>query len=77
MKDTSGKTIRLGDRVRICTGESGVVVFSIDTDEYSSDFPKSEWEYLQSGIMIRTAKGALIHTADPHDLEISVEEPVD
>ena len=41
-----GKLIRLGDRVLIANHVIGVVVFSIDTDQYSPEFPKEDWEHL-------------------------------
>jgi hypothetical protein len=36
-----GKQVRLGHLVMIAQRVKGVVVFSIDTDEYSVEFPKS------------------------------------
>jgi hypothetical protein len=61
MHDRKGRQIRLGDKVLIGSGMSGVVVFSIDTDEYLPGFPKDEWEYLGRGIMIQTESAGLIH----------------
>jgi hypothetical protein len=52
----------------------GVVVFSIDTDEYSAEFPESDWEYLGRGIMVQTENDGLVFLekafSDPDDLEI-------
>ena len=62
----NGKEVRLGDRVKFSNGELGAVVFSIDTDEYSTAFPKADWEYLRNGVMVRTEAGALIHYEDPN-----------
>lgn len=76
MKDVAGKEIRLGNHVKIGTADRGVVVFSIDTHEYSSDFQQKDWEYLQKGIMVRTNGDALIHftgDSDSEDLEIIAE----
>lgn len=42
-------------------GAEGVVVFSIDTDEYTADFPKAQWRYLARGVMIDFPKHGLIH----------------
>ena len=61
MRYPDGTEIRLGDRVQLSNGEKGTVVFSIDTDEYSDEFPKAQWSYLNKGIMVKTDKGALIH----------------
>ena len=65
-----GRQARIGDHVRIQDFE-GVVVFSIDTDEYSADFRKEDWaEFLECGVMIRFQKWGLIHYKEPdEDLE--------
>ena len=68
------RQIRLGDRVRIAQHVTGVVVFSIDTDEYAAGFPKTEWEHLGRGIMVQTEADGLVYLekslSDPEDLEI-------
>jgi hypothetical protein len=56
-----GQEIRLGDTVRMDGGAEGVVVFSIDTDEYPDEFPRAHWEYLKRGVMIDFPKYGLIH----------------
>ena len=61
MKYTDGNEINIGDVVEVSDGIEGKVVFSIDTNEYSSEFPSDEWEYLEQGIMIMLADGTLIH----------------
>ena len=66
MNYTNGLPIKLGDQVRLSNGETGTVVFCIDTDDYSKDFPKEEWAYLKVGVMVRTNNGALIHFSDPN-----------
>jgi hypothetical protein len=68
MHDRRGRQIRLGDKVAIGGGISGVVVFSIDTDEYSPGFPKDDWQYLGRGVMVQTETVGLVHlsVADEH-----------
>jgi len=68
MQYDDGNTIKLADRVRLINGEVGTVVLSIDTGEYAADFKKEDWEYLQTGILVRTENGALVHLTDvsPH-----------
>jgi hypothetical protein len=61
MLDAKGRLIRLGDRVSIGNGIDGVVVFSIDTDEFSTEFPKDKWVYLGRGIMVETERVGLVH----------------
>ncbi len=65
MKYTDGSEARLGDRVRIRNGEIGEIVVSVDTDEYGAEYPKNEWEHLETGVLVRTEKGALVRFADP------------
>jgi hypothetical protein len=65
MKYTDGTVARLGDRVRIWSGETGLIVASMDTGEYSSAYPESDWGYLKTGVMVRTDKGALVRFDDP------------
>ncbi len=64
MLDADGKLIRLGNRIAIGGGMNGVVVFSIDTDEYSPEFPKDDWSYLGCGIMVQTEQAGLVHLSD-------------
>ena len=66
MKYPDGTVAKLGDRVRLPNGECGTIVFSIDTDEYSANFPKDEWDYLCKGVMVMTDVGALVHFEDPN-----------
>jgi len=61
MKYPNGNSISLGDRVKLSNGELGTIVFSIDTDEYTEEFKKEEWEYLKNGVMVKTDEGTLIH----------------
>jgi hypothetical protein len=61
MKYSDGKDVKIGDKVRLWSGCHGVVVCSIDADEYTADYPKKEWGYLKSGIVIKTDKSGLIH----------------
>ena len=64
MKYPSGEDVRLGDRVRI--GDwLGVVVCSIDGDEYSPEYPRDQWAYLGSGVMVLTEAAGLVHYPEP------------
>ncbi len=67
MKDRNGIAIKLGDNVGIVNGETGSVVASIDTNEYTDDFSKDEWSYLEHGIIVRTDHGAVIHFESEHE----------
>jgi hypothetical protein len=61
----NGEEARLGDTVRIGESERGVVVCSLDTREYSEQFPRSEWEYLGHGILVKFERLGLVHYAEP------------
>jgi hypothetical protein len=69
MHYSDGKLARLGDLVKLGNAE-GIIVFSIDTDEYSPDHPRECWSYLERGVMIEFPKYGLIHYITPgEDLE--------
>ncbi|PJK11281.1 hypothetical protein CO608_02155 [Lysobacteraceae bacterium NML08-0793] len=72
MKYADGRAVRLGDRVRMADDDEGIVVFSIDTDEYSCAYPKEDWSCLGEGVMIDFAKYGLIHFTETtqDDLEL-------
>lgn len=70
IKYQGGQESRLGDRIRIGGDSSGVVVCSIDTDEYTPEFPREQWSYLGAGVMIQFANYGLVHYTEPdEDLE--------
>lgn len=61
MKYVDEQDAKLGDKVMLWDGCFGVIVCSIDTCEYTPNFPKDEWAYLSSGVIIKTEKSGLIH----------------
>lgn len=65
MKYPNGEEIKIGDKVKLWEGCYGTVVASIDADEYSSDYPKAEWEYLKAGVLINSDKTGVIHYLEP------------
>ena len=56
-----GVSVKVGDKIRLWNGCQGIVVCSIDTNEYAPAFPKAEWNYLESGIIIKADNGNLFH----------------
>jgi hypothetical protein len=60
MKYPSGEDARLNDVVSL-GGETGLVVVSLDTDEYAPDRPKVDWSYLKRGVLIDFPKFGLIY----------------
>ena len=68
MKYPDGQEVKLGDRVKLGRDEVGVVVASMDSDEYSSEHPKSQWGYLQRGVMIQFPQLGLVRYEKPESL---------
>ena len=67
MKYFDNQIVKVGDEVELWNGCHGVVVCSIDDDEYSGGYPKTEWQYLKSGVLIETDNAGLIHYIEPDD----------
>ncbi len=65
MKYPDGNEVRLGDRVRLWDGNCGIVVCSIDAGEFTDEYPKDDWAYLGSGVLILSEMAGLIHYKDP------------
>jgi len=61
MKYSSGEVANLGDKVTLGDGAQGEIVCSLDTGEFSSQFPQTDWEYLKSGVLINFSRYGLIH----------------
>jgi hypothetical protein len=71
MRYLDGREVRLGDRVKLWEDAYGVVVCSIDTDEYTTDYPKEAWGYLGEGVLIPSDVAGLTHYTQPdEDLEL-------
>jgi hypothetical protein len=60
-----GTVARVGDRVQISNGDKGVIIASVDTGEYSAEATQQDWEYLRTGIIVRTDAGALVRFEGP------------
>lgn len=77
MRYPDGQDVRLGDRVRLGQDDGGIVVASIDTNEYSDEHPKVQWSYLKKGVMIEFRQYGLIHyeEADPDLRLVSRSKP--
>src|SRR5207253_2987264 len=50
--------------VALWKSKHGTVVCSIDTGEFTEDYPEAEWSYLKAGAIIRTAAGELFHCTE-------------
>jgi len=61
MKYTDGTEIKLGDKVIISGEYHGVVIADIDGVEYSESYPKDQWSYLETGVLIDTDFGGIVH----------------
>jgi hypothetical protein len=73
MNYATGEAVKLGDKVGLGDDSDGVVVFVIDTREYSAAYLEAEWSYLKKGVMLSFPKYGLIHyeqTAEEPDLKL-------
>lgn len=71
MEYADGQEVKLGDRVRLGQDDGGIVVCSIDTNEYSDAYPATQWGYLKKGVMINFPLYGLIHYESPEpDLQL-------
>ena len=60
----ANEPIKVGDKIHL-GGSPGKVVFVLDDDQYSLEYPKGKWEYLKSendgkGVMLLLDNGELI-----------------
>ena len=60
MTYADGGEVRLWDRVEPWEGCRGIIVFSIDSDEFSPAFPKEYWSCLGQGVMVATDTVGLV-----------------
>lgn len=67
MKYIDGNEVKVGDRVQLGEDRGGVVVCSIDTDEYTKEHPKEKWGYLGKGVIIQFPKFGIIHYEKAED----------
>ena len=74
MKFPDGSDVRLGDRVKITNGDTGVVVASMDTSEFSREYPAENYAHLKTGILILTDKGALVRLEEPDHSRLLMRE---
>jgi len=65
MKYTDGQEIKIGDKLTLWDDYIGIVVADIDAVEYSSLYPKEDWEYLNTGVLIVSEHAGLIHYSEP------------
>lgn len=65
MNYNDGERVMVGDRVKLWEGCFGIVVCSIDDDEYTADYRREDWSYLRSGVLVNSEQGGLIHYLEP------------
>ncbi len=72
MNYLSGQKIMVGDKVSLGGGMNGIVVCSIDDNQFSTAFPESDWrEVLKTGVLINSEQAGLIHFPEQNiDLEL-------
>ena len=67
MKYSDGRTVAVGDRVKLWDDQYGTVVCSIDTRKFSREYTKANWAYLKSGIIVKTDKGEVFRYTEPDE----------
>jgi hypothetical protein len=67
MNYSDGQAIKPGDRIKIGDDLTGLVVACMETQQYSPEFPKSEWEYLKHGFLVESSKYGLVHYPAPDE----------
>jgi hypothetical protein len=60
--------VELGHTVIDRGGLKGRIVANLDRDEFSPECPKSEWSYLDHGVIVMTAEAGLIHYESTDEL---------
>ena len=70
MKYPDGADMRVGDRVRIRGGptgtvDTGTIVISFDTGEYSPGYAKEDWAHNETGILVVSDRGSLVRFDEP------------
>jgi hypothetical protein len=71
VKDSNGKILRVGDRVKLWNQTFGKVVCDFDHQNYSESFTHKNWAHLKIGILIEKDDQKLIYYPDSdEDLEI-------
>jgi hypothetical protein len=65
MKYPDGQIAHIGDRVRLWNCVKGTVVCSLDTHEFSDEYPVDQWSYLRKGVLIHSTQTGLIHYLEP------------
>lgn len=61
MKYSDGNEAEIGDVIAIDEKYRGVVVVCLDRDEYAEAYPRAQWSYLGTGILVDTDFGGLVH----------------
>lgn len=61
MRYSNGKKVELGDKIDLGDGVTAIIVGIIDENLYSEEYPKSDWEYLKSGLLMLTRDSTLLH----------------
>ncbi|MFD2168300.1 hypothetical protein ACFSJY_18730 [Thalassotalea euphylliae] len=53
--------LEIGDELSIDNNKHGKVLANIESGKFSEAYRKEDWEYLQSGLLIYTDFGGVIH----------------
>lgn len=57
----TGELIELGDSIELSSDITGIIVGIIEESKFSNQYPKEEWDYLGSGLLVLSNQAGLIH----------------
>ena len=73
MKYSNGEDLRIEDQVTLDERYNGVIKAIIEENQFSTEYPKEQWSYLKTGIIIDTDFGGIVHYQES-DIQV---EPIE
>ena len=65
MNYPDGQKVEVGDEVELWRGCRGTIVALIDEAKFAPDYEKSEWGYLERGVLVDSDAVGLLHQLKP------------
>lgn len=77
MRYSDNRIIKTGDLVCLRGRQLGVIGCVIDNDDYTDEFPKSDYAYLEHGIMLRLSNGNVLYLEEYTEELVLISRGVD
>ena len=77
MRYSDNRIIKTGDLVCLRGRQLGVIGCVIDNDDYTDEFPKSDYAYLERGIMLRLSNGNVLYLEEYTEELVLISRGVD